>query len=1015
MPTKRSKKPITGKSPATKGYSPIDERWFQRPRDLPPFTFLTIRCMLLDPTIRLGLAMRAAPLCSPQWAYKQDGSEEWTSGIQADDPILAAFVLRQLKRLWQDAAEILRAQVWGWSACEVMYRHVKPGEGDAARHFIEIDRLLPRHANDARLLLCEGEPVQVRFLRIQEAPQGHVDLPFPKAFLHNHAPEPGQHYGMSILQGAYSPWSDKWLNGGALDVRRLFMHKDAYRGKKIFYPNDSYEVEGKGTIHARDIARENVEKAKSGAVETYPSDVDANGNPKWRVEESQVASNPQHILNYPKDLDTEMLRGMEVPDDIFTADADSTGAWAGKKVPLEGFYTGLDLWLTRLIRDVKCQVLDHLVAMNFGEGRWYDICAKPLGEQAMERQAKSGGQPMQPKQFGGFGRDGDSDGQFGEGGAANRMGLDVEEAVGRGTMRALELVGAARAAVKRLSTLSPANAVAFLSGNGPVEPIPVERSKFSSTHFNLSGDLITAIYAMQARIHGDDLAVDGIEINPHITVKYGIHTENVEEVRAAAKHLDPVAVQFGKASIFSSDEHDVVKIDVQSKGLHALNDAISRALVCTDTYPEYKPHVTVAYVKHGLGEKYAATLNDLEGRTAVFDRLIFSDRDRVHTSIPLLGKVTRFATDAQGHEHEAARAAFIRMEAAHAPKGYTHEKPLVIDGKQFVGGEFIPGDVLANATPEQKQEIAGESQESGRKRPGNAKKYGKSKAKVRIGDEPEFAEQTAKNIGKFLQDLGFRGEIDFASLVGAPDDAEVTVDFHPRRGITIVCDHKAFNSINYIKRTFKNRAYVELSDFWMKGTEQGKGLGSEVFARQVENCKDAGFASIQCHAAKMNPRDTSKPHNGYYTWPRLGFDQDLDDPDIPREDFRVFAEAQKKFPGAKSIHDVMATKEGRDWWKGNGTDLYAARFDLDEGSRSLQILESYMDERAQLASENQRAMTATKMSLERHVVPEMELSATEELALERAWAKLTGTTPAAAETKDQDADDDSQDDEEADD
>lgn len=47
------------------------------------------------------------------------------------------------------------------------------------------------------------------------------------------------------------------------------------------------------------------------------------------------------------------------------------------------------------------------------------------------------------------------------------------------------------------------------------------------------------------------------------------------------------------------------------------------------------------------------------------------------------------------------------MPATHAPAGYTKERPLVLAGKAFVGGEFIPGDVLAKATPQEKAALQG--------------------------------------------------------------------------------------------------------------------------------------------------------------------------------------------------------------------------------------------------------------------------------------------------------------------
>ncbi len=162
-----------------------------------------------------------------------------------------------------------------------------------------------------------------------------------------------------------------------------------------------------------------------------------------------------------------------------------------------------------------------------------------------------------------------------------------------------------------------------------------ERKEFSSTQFNLTGDLAFEIRHLAEQIHWDDLAEKGRETEPHITVKFGLHTNDPEVVRRAVQDCAPIAIQLGAASHFQSDAYDVVKIDVQSESLHALNRHICENLETTDTYPDYKPHITIAYVRPGLGALYASKLNALQGRVVAFDRLIYSDKDRQHFSIPL--------------------------------------------------------------------------------------------------------------------------------------------------------------------------------------------------------------------------------------------------------------------------------------------------------------------------------------------------------------------------------------------
>jgi len=380
----------TEEKPETKSYRTLkDYQYFTRPRDLPVFDFRWIEQMLYDPTIRLGLAMRAGPLCAAEFAYQDDKRTEWIPGIKASSPDVARFVLGQLELIWDNhIRDILKSQIWGWSAGEVVYHY------DEQTDLVGIRKLLPRHARDVRAMTLDGSICGVRFDRITDV--GKVDLEFPKCYYHAYDPDAGQHYGSSILFGAFSSWADKSLEGGGADVRRLFMHKDAYGGAEFYYDDKTFNLPSNNgtTVSGREIAQEIVEQSKAGSVRTIPSVFDDKGNRLWEWKNATMPSSPTHILDYPKDLDTEMLRGMEIPDDVITAEA--TGAWQGKQVPMMAFYTGLDGFLNSIIGCLKTQIFDHLVSWNFGESAWYEIKTKPLPLQAME--LAKGDETPQPQQ-----------------------------------------------------------------------------------------------------------------------------------------------------------------------------------------------------------------------------------------------------------------------------------------------------------------------------------------------------------------------------------------------------------------------------------------------------------------------------------------------------------------------------------------------------------------------------------------------------------------------------------------
>lgn len=365
--------------PQTGQYDPINHRYWSQPRDLPPFSFATVYNMLVDPEVRLAVATRSAPLFGVEFGFEENG--EFQPGIQSDRPEVGVFIERQLKKIWRNHLhEICSAQVWGWSAGEIV---LKLGQS----RLVEIDRIETRHAQDCRLMLTDGKPCGVQFSRVIN--EGKVDIAFPEAFFHSHNSDPGELYGQSCLMGAYSPWADKWLDGGALDVRRLFMHKDAYGGASLGYPDGETYIDGMSQpVPNRDIARQIVEQIRAGNTIVRPSQRDANGNELWPIERAQVASNPAHILQYPKDLDAEIRTGIGIPDGILNDDGG--GAYAGKRIPMAAFYASLDTWLVQILNDLTEQVFKPLVMLNFGKAIEFQCDFKPLAEQAMEQQSNAG-------------------------------------------------------------------------------------------------------------------------------------------------------------------------------------------------------------------------------------------------------------------------------------------------------------------------------------------------------------------------------------------------------------------------------------------------------------------------------------------------------------------------------------------------------------------------------------------------------------------------------------------------
>ncbi len=219
------------------------------------------------------------------------------------------------------------------------------------------------------------------------------------------------------------------------------------------------------------------------------------------------------------------------------------------------------------------------------------------------------------------------------------------------------------------------------------EAVVPEVHKFSSTQVDLPTEVATKIRSLGDRIPDTDLAADGREQKPHVTVKYGLHTKDAESVRRLLANEPPITVTLGKTSHFADVEDgtaDAVLVDVDSPDLHRLNAKIAQALEVTDTHPEYKPHATIAYVKRGLGKQYAGNAA-LEGQTVTLNAITFSSKDGSQTVIPLGGATTETRA-----EEPSTRATPITPKPRVKPPKLTGDAATWV-GPQQVGGRYRSG------------------------------------------------------------------------------------------------------------------------------------------------------------------------------------------------------------------------------------------------------------------------------------------------------------------------------------
>jgi N12 class adenine-specific DNA methylase len=230
------------------------------------------------------------------------------------------------------------------------------------------------------------------------------------------------------------------------------------------------------------------------------------------------------------------------------------------------------------------------------------------------------------------------------------------------------------------------------SGVDAAEP---QQREYSSTQLNLPKPVADKVRAVAATIPDADLAEGGRETTPHITVQYGLTTDQAEEVARAVAGVGPVVVKLGKVSSFAPSEGsggaEVVKVDVAGPALATIRERIRETLQAPgDKFDTYKAHVTLAYVKKGLGQKYVGR-SDLAGQHIRLDRLVFSSKTGEQIEIPL----TKGAADANQQMQRQEEAAPAPQRTDTAAQVTAPGEPQDASGRD--GG--APGPVARSSWP----------------------------------------------------------------------------------------------------------------------------------------------------------------------------------------------------------------------------------------------------------------------------------------------------------------------------
>lgn len=145
-------------------------------------------------------------------------------------------------------------------------------------------------------------------------------------------------------------------------------------------------------------------------------------------------------------------------------------------------------------------------------------------------------------------------------------------------------------------------------------------------------DLEPTMTGIHSKITEDDLYEEegdisyGLEKEPHVTVLYGIISEEVDdkevlEMIGKIEWKQPLIV--GNAGLFENEKYDVLKLSANAEWLKAANKKLCEDLPYSNDFPDYNAYVTVAYLKPGKGKEVLERLGEIREKV-VPTKMVYS-------------------------------------------------------------------------------------------------------------------------------------------------------------------------------------------------------------------------------------------------------------------------------------------------------------------------------------------------------------------------------------------------------
>jgi 2'-5' RNA ligase len=142
---------------------------------------------------------------------------------------------------------------------------------------------------------------------------------------------------------------------------------------------------------------------------------------------------------------------------------------------------------------------------------------------------------------------------------------------------------------------------------------------------------------LRSKIAPEHLMGQGLEEEPHITLRYGF-TDGMDAIGQYVAQQNPFLVTFGGTAAFEPSEHSdnaaPLHVKVVSDDLKRMNSEIAKVGTWKESNFDYNPHATLGYVDPDVVYSYV-NFDDMEGMSFTADRILLSPAEGTRTTIDL--------------------------------------------------------------------------------------------------------------------------------------------------------------------------------------------------------------------------------------------------------------------------------------------------------------------------------------------------------------------------------------------